>query len=547
MSQRLFHICTIIAEGEEDFNTISEYLKNYPVLIVNSFQEDTVFDTPTLMIGWEFVKHRFPHQNILDKDITNKLFWSFSKKEEEKNFLMLIENFFIASLKEWLPNNFKLYDSYLNKQTLHSYFLENLNSDKKTFIYFHEGALYVNNDNNNYIINIKSLASSQSDFKKILSQIINEFNMFAFSFNNIGNYIDVESIGNVVTLDNLRWIKLGVETEDSYFNQIPNFKIEKYIPFLMSKINPIELSEKELKFFNRMCQRDKITHWLSNREVAFVYDFNKNLNFKIRKDFKLAKINYSNKRTITGRISGKDSYNVQTLEKHNEDRKNIISRFKNGQILVLDYVSFETKIALYLTDDEKYIQENCNEDLHYKTAKELYPNEDITLEKRMFSKIINHALLYGASEDTLLTKLAEHFSNPEQQLYKIKMLLKPIIDKAAEIKQLYKVQGFLNSPWGSIIKGDKYYAGFSHYIQTYASEILVDKLFEVQDFIKNFKTEFIFQVHDSLVFDLHPDEFFLIEKLVNILAIHKEMSFGVIPSIGSNYKDVVEIKLKKEC
>jgi len=542
MSQKLFSICNIIAEKEEDYKTLLEYLGNYPVSISKTLPDELYFDNPTLVVGWNFIKNKFPKQNIFNKEISTNLFWSFSKSEEEKEFKNETESFFIKSVKEWLPSKFRLFDSYLNKESLDSFLKENINKDKKVFVFFHEGALYIYNDNKNFVINIKSLSTMHSNFRELITDVLNEYETIAFSYNNFSGYVDFDKIGDIIAIDSLRWVKYGVETPESYFNIIPNFDINKYIPFLMSKLNSIELDSEEKLFYKRMCQRDKITCWLSSREVAFVPSFdNKKLNFKTRREYKLAKINYSNKRTITGRIAARDGYNPQNLERESGERKDIISRFDEGKILVFDYVSFETKISLYLSEDKEYIEEYYNEDLHYETAIVLFDTPDITREQRDFAKILNHSLLYGAGEDTLLNKLAIHFSNPEEQLYKVRILLKPIIDKSEEIKALFKENEYIINPWGSIIKSNKAHASFNNYIQSFASEIVVDKLFEIRELLKLYKTEFLFQVHDSLVFDLHPSEHFLIDKISTILSHHKNMFFGMAYSLGPNYQDLDEV------
>lgn len=539
MSQKLFHICNIIAEGEEDYKTLLGYLGNYPLSISKDFPEELYFDVPTLVIGWNNVKDKFPKQNIMDKQISKNLFWTYSKSENSKDFFKEAEDFFSESVKKWMPKNFKTFDTYLNKEGLEDFINQNLDPSKKVFIYFYDGALYLNNDGNNFIVNIKSLSISDDKLKTTITEIFNRLDIVSFSYQNFYHYVNIDSLKQINAIDSIRWVKFGVETLDSYFNIIPNFKIQKYIPFLMSKINRIDLNLYEQSFYKRMCERDIITCWLSDREIAFLPSFeNSKLNFKIRKNCKLAKINFSNKRTITGRIASKDSYNPQNLEKKNDERKDIISRFEDGKILVLDYVSFETKISLYLCEDKEYIEEYYNEDLHHETAAMLYGSEDVTFEQREFSKIFNHSLLYGAGEETLLNKLASEFKNPEEQLYKVRLLLKPIIDKSNEIKEKYKANGFLVNPWGSIIHAEKTHASFNNYIQSYASEIVVDKLFEIKEFLKPYKTQFLFQVHDSLVFDLHPDENFLIEKISELLQYHKNMLFGVSHSIGDNYKDL---------
>ena len=539
MSQKLFQICNIIATGEDDYKTLLGYLGNYPLSISKDFPEEHYFDVPTLIIGWNNVKDKFPKQNIMDKQISKNLFWTYSKSESSKEFFKEAEDFFTDSVKKWMPKNFIFFDTYLNKESLEEFINNNLDKDKKVFIYFYDGALYLNNNGNNFIINIKSLSISDDKLKTTITEIFNRLDIVSFSYHNFYHYVNIDSLKQIEAIDSLRWVKFGVETLDSYFNIIPNFKIQKYIPFLMSKINRIDLNLYEQAFYKRMCERDIITCWLSDREIAFLPSFeNSKLNFKIRKNCKLAKINFSNKRTITGRIASKDSYNPQNLEKKNDERKDIISRFEKGKILVLDYVSFETKISLYLCEDKEYIEEYYNEDLHHETAAMLYDSEEVTFEQREFSKIFNHSLLYGAGEETLLKKLSSEFSNPEEQLYKVRLLLKPIINKSDEIKERYKANGFLINPWGSIIHAEKTHASFNNYIQSYASEIVVDKLFEIKEFLKPYKTQFLFQVHDSLVFDLHPDENFLIEKISELLQYHKNMLFGVSHSIGDNYKDL---------
>jgi DNA polymerase I-like protein with 3'-5' exonuclease and polymerase domains len=67
---------------------------------------------------------------------------------------------------------------------------------------------------------------------------------------------------------------------------------------------------------------------------------------------------------------------------------------------------------------------------------------------------------------------------------------------------------------------------------------MVDKLKEVKELLKPFKTQLLFQVHDSMVFDLSPSDDFLIDKISDLLSHHKGMLFNVDYSIGKNYKDI---------
>jgi len=539
MSRKNIEICNFIAENEADFQILREYLSSYPVFISKEFPTEMYFDRPTLVIGWNSLKFRFEKQNILDKKVSENLYWSFSKSENEKEFFKQIDSFFNESIKSWLPTNFKIHDSFLNSESVEEFFENNINKTAKVFFYFDEGAMYVYNDGKNFIVNIKSLFAIDSQFKNRLSEILNSFDSVIFSYNNINEYVNIFNLKELAVIDSLRWVKFGVETLESYLKIIPNIKTSKYAPFLMSKMNSISLDENEKNFYLRMCQRDKITCWLSGREIAFKNNFqNDKLKFKNRKNFKLAKIKYSNKRTITGRINAADEskYNPQMLNKSNKEREDIISRFDDGKILVMDYVSFETKISLYLCEDDSFIKEFEDKDLHYETAVRLFNRKEISEEERSYSKIINHSLLYGASEETMLTNISKYFNNPEEKLYYIKQFLNPIIQHSTKIKSQSKIMGYMINPWGYIVRAEKEHASYHNYISCYASEIVVDKLFEIKEFLKNYKTHFIFQVHDSLVFDLHPEEHFLIDKLKEILSNNNNMYFSINHNIGNDFK-----------
>jgi hypothetical protein len=539
MSQKLFYICRFIVQNDDDYNVLLEHLGNHPVLIEREFPEELYFEIPTIYVGWQSVKNKFESQNIFDKTITNNLRWCFSLCEDEKKFYSEIDEFFSFSIKKWLPDSFVSYDCFLNQESISEFLKSKLMQDSEVFGYFHDGALYLNNNDKNFSINIKSLASEYSDFRNILTDVFNEYNIMCASFSNLNGYVNFDRLKNIKSFDTLRWVRYGVETLDEYFNIIPNFKVEKYIPFFLSKLKNIILADNEKEFYNRMCEKDKITCWLSSREIAFDPEYNtEKLDFKVRRNFKLAKVNYSSKRTITGRIHSKDFYNPQNLDKHNDDRTKIISRFEGGNILVFDYISFEPKIALYLSKDDFFIENYYFKDLHYEVGMMIFGIPDLEPEQRKFAKNIVTPLLYGAGDESLIKNLGTLFSNPEEQLRKVRNFLRPILKFKEELHVFYKEHGYVKTPWGTIIRPEKEFAYFNNYMQAYATEIVVDKLCEIKKLLQPYKTQFLFQVHDSLVFDLHPSESFLIKKISDNLSHHKNMLFSLMYSLGPNYKDV---------
>ena len=538
MGQKIFYICNFIAEEDEDYKVLVEHLGNYPVRVLNKFSDDTLTEIPTIIIGWNLIKQKYPNQNIFDKKISDNLFWTFSKSEMEKSFFSEIEEFFVKSVKSWLPTDF-IYCNFIDsKVDLIEYCSGKINADKPVFVYFNKGAMYLRNDDINYIIDIKSLSLTNNSFKRDISILLSMYKFIALSYKNFSEYIDLDVIKTVTTIENVRWVKFGADTSENYFNIIPNFDMSKYTPFLMSKLNSIHLDEEENVYLNRMCEKDIATCWMSTREIAFREDFNNNnLDFKYRNGYKLSKIEYSNKRTITGRITAHDYYNPQNLQKDNDERTDIITRFDDGDILVFDYTSFETRISLFKCGDESYINKYANSDLHYETAVILYERSDVSEEERDFAKIFNHSLIYGAGENTLLLKLSI-FEDPDKKMYQIKQFLWPIIKKANEIRSVFKDKEYIVNDWGSIVRTEKEYASFNNLIQSTASEIVVDKVLEIRELLKNKKSQFLFQVHDSLVFDIHPSEKNLINTIGSILSNHKGMHFTLGYKLGKNYKEL---------
>lgn len=539
----MFRICKVITETEESTNNLKKYLGGYPVEITQEIPEDNYYDIPTLMLGWNSVKNKFTEQKINEKEIIQNLEWTYNESEcdemkKSENFHRNIEDFVNKNLKKWLPSEYKLYDSIFHGD-LNKFIEDNINSNIITYIHFNNGALYLRNGENNFIINVKNLWLTEGNYKKVVTEILNNMNCMIYSYNGIENYVDLDILLEIKALDILRWIKFGVETPIKYFQIIPNEDISKYVPFLMSKIslNSLELDDAEEVFYSRMCVRDNITRWMSTRYIPFVYDFEKNLDFIYRENVKLAKINYSNKRTITGRIVSSDRYNPQNLSRSNEERTKIVSSFRNGKIYQYDYTSFEARIALYLCEDDEFIQHYYDKDLHSETARIIFETQDFTAEERDVAKLVNHSILYGASERTVLEKLSG-IEQPIETMLRVKEFLSPLFKRSKELMKETEENGYLINKWGSIIKPEKAYAGFNNYIQSTASEIVVDKVCEIKELLKGYRSNFLFQVHDSLIFDIHPEEGKLVIKIANLLSYHRKMMFSINYKSGPNYRDL---------
>lgn len=539
----MFRVCKIILETTDSVKSIKKFLGGYPVEITQDFPEENYFDVPTLVVGWNTIKNKYPNQKITNTDVVNNLSWTYNEKESKEvidgdAYFKSIEKFVNKHVYEWLPSEYKLYDSIVHGD-FSNFISENINEEVMTFVHFNNGAMYMRNSGKDYIVNIKSLWLTETNYKNLITDVLNKLDCLVYSYDEIEEYVDLDTLGNLKALDIIRWVKYSTETPLKYFQIIPNIDVSKYIPFMMSVIHPksLELDDDEQVFFERMCQKDKITRWMSTRYISFDYSFDKKLSFLYRDISKLAKVNYSTKRTITGRVTCKDKYNPQNLSKSNDERAKIISRFRNGKIYQFDYTSFEARIALYISENESFIQDYYDKDIHSETALIMFETHSFTPEQRESAKLVNMAIMYGASDATTL-KMLSMYPEPHIKLQRVKSFLEPILKKAEEIIEESKAKGYIINKWGSIIRPEKDFAGFNNYLQSTASEIVVDKIYEIKKLLVPYRSQFLFQVHDSLVFDVHPEELDLVQLIAESMSYNRGMAFAVNYKSGSNYRDL---------
>lgn len=113
--------------------------------------------------------------------------------------------------------------------------------------------------------------------------------------------------------------------------------------------------------------------------------------------------------TSTGRLSSSNP-NLQNIPIRSPEGQKIRDAFiapKNHVIMSIDYSQIELRIMAHLSGDETLISAfNNDEDIHAKTATELFGDLDITPEEaRRRSKAINFGLIYGMSAFGLAKQL----------------------------------------------------------------------------------------------------------------------------------------------
>jgi len=545
------NVCKIITFCEEDFlNFKMEFPStsiNIEQININDYIED--LSLSTILVGWENIKILYPNQKISSKSINENLYWTYNVGESKESAYDIAKELILEFFSFWLPNDYVSYDYVLNGR-LSSFLQKQFSDTGLMYIYFAGKAMYIYNTENAQRIvgvSLESMKYAGIDIKRAITAFISKYKPICFSYKNIQQYItkgyEIESS----TLENLYWVKETDElTEKKLFDIIMDSDGVRYIPFLMCLLSErIDLNEHEQVYLKLLNRRDVITEWLSDRELYFKKSYvNDKIKFKHSFDnLPYTKIEYSNKRTITGRIHCCDKrFNPQNLDKKSEERAMIVSRFKNGKIVSFDFLSFEPRLAMFLTQDEKFISNNKDKDLHKESAKLIFNKIDVNPVERSIGKSVNNTLLYGGGRELVKSKMT-NVENSEEALKLVEQYLAPILEMRERIANSCEELGYIVNSFGSIVRPQKSWAIFNNFMQALAADILVDKLFQIKTLLENYKTKFLFQVHDSFMFDFHPDEMFLIDEIKNVLSQFNNITLNVEHSIGSSWQDCTKSEL----
>lgn len=530
--------CSILCFEEQDKSLLEIEFERYQISVETFGAEQLDVDVPTLLVGWYGTKKNYQECRISEKKIAANLFWTFSTKEDKEQQKKDIEKFIKLSLEEFLPKNYSTFDCMMDGNILDS--VDSIFEKDHTFCYFGKNnSLFVYGRKGFIGINLGSLDYIGLNSRSFIENVVREYSPLFLNFDNIPEFLKTEDF-EIRTLENVSWLCSNkIVTETQLFKFSPLRSNEKDLVFFMSKLNDnidCQLTNDE-KIISRYSRKDIITDWLSRQSINF-------------SDGNQLTLKYSNKRTITGRINCVDKkFNPQHLPRKSEERNKIVSRYKNGRITVFDYVSFETKLSVLLTRDQKFINEHIQHDLHVETAKIIYKRDSVSDQERSVGKRVNHSIIYGIGFDRLSAYLVENgFDEKESKeaVNSVNKFLKPILKNSKTIKEEFKKKGYILNPYNSVVYPQKEWAVYNNYVQSIAADLVVDKLFSIKGLLNNFRSKFMYQVYDSFVFDIHPDEMFLPERIKETLEKAGSQTFQVECVMGKSLMDCTSQKEVEE-
>ena len=263
--------------------------------------------------------------------------------------------------------------------------------------------------------------------------------------------------------------------------------------------------------------------------------------------------------TQTGRLSSVEP-NMQNIPVKTEDgkeiRKMFIPRSENYSVFSSDYSQVELRVLAHMAGVKKLIEAfRKGEDIHRRTAKEIFGHEDITPLERRQAKAVNFGIVYGISPYGLSEDLhipVEDASNYIDSYYKIYPEIKEFMDKTLEecSKNLY-VKTIMNRiryipDINSSIYLKREFAkrtAMNAPIQGSAADIMKIAMIKIfNDIEKNhLKSKMVMQVHDEIIIDVYSGEEEKIKEIVSndmIHAVELNVPLDVEYSFGKNWFEV---------
>ena len=262
--------------------------------------------------------------------------------------------------------------------------------------------------------------------------------------------------------------------------------------------------------------------------------------------------------TSTGRLSSIDP-NLQNIPIRTEEGHLIRRMFipdEGDMLYSIDYSQIELRVLAHMANVTKLKEAFINgEDIHTKTAKEIFNKEDITPLDRRRAKAVNFGIVYGISAYGLAQDLginnflAQEFIDKYYEVYpEIKEYMNKTIDFCKEKGYVTTIENRVRyiPEINSKIYMQREFAkrmAMNAPIQGSAADIMKIAMIKVDKALEegNFKSKLLVQVHDELVINVVKGEEEALARVVKDAMEHAyKLSIPLIAddSFGKNWQEV---------
>lgn len=263
--------------------------------------------------------------------------------------------------------------------------------------------------------------------------------------------------------------------------------------------------------------------------------------------------------TTTGRLSSVEP-NLQNIPIRTEEghriRKMFIPSHPDNILYSADYSQIELRVLAHMAKVTKLKEAFiANEDIHSKTAKEVFGKEEITKEDRRRAKAVNFGIVYGISAYGLAVDLGisnVEASNFIKRYFEVYPEIKVFMDETIEfcskngyvktLKNRTRMIPEINSKIFMQREFGKRMA-MNAPIQGTAADIIKIAMIKVDQEMteRNLKSKMLVQVHDELVFEIAKGEEDIMVELVRRNMQHAmelDVPLVVGDSFGKNWYEV---------
>ncbi|WP_448597917.1 DNA polymerase I, partial [Thermoleptolyngbya sp.] len=294
----------------------------------------------------------------------------------------------------------------------------------------------------------------------------------------------------------------------------------------------------------------------------------------VRPDTQRVHTDFNQTVTATGRLSSSNP-NLQNIPIRTEFSRQIRKAFipAEGWLLVAaDYSQIELRILAHLSEEPLLIETYQNNgDVHTVTAQLLFEKDDITPDERRLAKTINFGVIYGmgaqrfaresgfsqSQAKTFIDRFYERYSRVFRYLQQMQQAaiahgyVETILGRrryfnfGSESLKALRGQNPSDIDVNKIRLRDQYdaqllRAAANAPIQGSSADIIKVAMIRLHDLLATRRANLLLQVHDELVFEVHPDEWDDLQPQIRTAmesAVDLKVPLKVEMHAGQNWMD----------
>lgn len=274
----------------------------------------------------------------------------------------------------------------------------------------------------------------------------------------------------------------------------------------------------------------------------------------------------------TGRVHSsfsQTSTSTSRLSSHNPNLQNIPIRTENGnkirkafiaspgyKMISADYSQIELRLLAHIANIESLITAFlAGEDIHKKTAEQIFGIQEIGDNLRRSAKAINFGIIYGISSFGLAKQLNISVSEAAKYIEQYFNIYPGIKEYMNNSVLFARQHGYINNLYGRrcyvtqitnsnfALRNFAERAAINAPLQSTSSEITKRAMISIDKYLKKNKmaTKLILQIHDELIFEAPENEVDLISSVIknimqNIISLKVPLEVNI--SCGDNWGEL---------